>query len=173
MAPLILLAAVAQDRVIGIRNTLPWHLPEDLQRFKALTTGHRVLMGRKTYDSIVARLGKPLPNRRSIVLTRDSSWQPSVPPGADVRVIHSVEALDRQEPDSIYVIGGAEVYAQTMSIATELDITEVELSVEGDAFFPEIDPRVWLRDAGHDNRSEASGIAYRFVHYRRRSAGPT
>lgn len=168
MAPLILLAAVAKERVIGIRNELPWHLPEDLARFKALTTGHRVLMGRKTFDSIIARLGKPLPNRTSIVLTRHRTWAPALPAGAaDVQVIHSVADLNLADGGPIYVIGGAEVYAQTIGMASELDITEVDLSVEGDAFFPQIDPSLWIREPGHDFRSEASGIAYRFVRYRR------
>ena len=73
---IILLAAVAKNRVIGADNDLPWHLPEDLKRFKALTTGHTLVMGRKTFDSIVRRLGKPLPNRHSLVLSRDGAWRP-------------------------------------------------------------------------------------------------
>ncbi len=161
---LILLAAVAKRGVIGVNNTLPWHLPEDLRRFKEITTGKTVAMGRKTFDSIVARLGKPLPNRHSLVLTRTVTG--TVPD--TVTVVHSVSDLLQIETDCIYVIGGAEIYRQTLELADSLDITEVDLDVEGDAFFPDISEAIWQREAGPTLRSEASGLSYRFVTYRRK-----
>lgn len=169
MGRLILVAAVGNGRVIGINNELPWHLPEDLKRFKALTTGHTVAMGRKTYDSIIARLGKPLPNRQSVVLTRDQSWQPAPDHADAVRVVHTVDALLGLGDDPVYVIGGAEIYGLTLPIAAELDITEVDVDVRGDAFFPEIDAGQWSRQAGPDLTSESSAINYRFVRYLRTS----
>jgi dihydrofolate reductase len=169
MARLILLAAVAQRNVIGIRNELPWHLPEDLKRFKALTTGHTVAMGRKTFDSIVTRLGKPLPNRRSVVLTRDRHWAPSVGDAASVRVVHGVDELLALSDDPIYIIGGAEIYGLTLPLAAELDITEVGLDVDGDAFFPDVNFVEWSREAGPELTSESSAIKYRFVRYLRNS----
>lgn len=169
MARIILLAAVARNGVIGVRNELPWHLPEDLKRFKELTTGGTVVMGRKTFDSIIARLGKPLPHRHSVVLTRDASWTP--PEGASqVSVLHFVDEIPALPQELVYVIGGAEIYALTMPMADELDITEVDLSVDGDAFFPAIDASQWKTDAGPWWHSEASGLGYRFVRYRRNAA---
>jgi dihydrofolate reductase len=187
-ARVILLAAVGHGNVIGVRNTLPWHLPEDLKRFKALTTGHAVAMGRKTFDSIVARLGKPLPNRRNVVLTRDAAWRapgssgssssssapgapdaPGSPTPPPVEVLHSPTDLLGLDADPIFVIGGAEVYAMTIDHAHELDITEVDLAVEGDAFFPAIDPAVWAKESGPWQMSELQSLRYRFVTYRRRN----
>jgi len=189
-ARVILLAAVAHGNVIGVRNTLPWHLPEDLKRFKALTTGHAVAMGRKTFDSIVARLGKPLPNRRNVVLTRDAAWRAPGSSGLSgssgssgssssssaldaptppVEVLHSPADLLGLDADPIFVIGGAEVYAMTIDHAHELDITEVDLAVEGDAFFPAIDPAVWAKESGPWQMSELQSLRYRFVTYRRRN----
>lgn len=164
---LVLLAAVAKHGVIGIRNTLPWHLPEDLKRFKELTTGKTVAMGRKTFDSIVARLGKPLPNRHSVVITKNLTAQIA---SDSVTVVHSIADLLQLDVDSVYVIGGADIYRQTIDLADSLDITEVDLDVQGDAFFPDIDQGVWQREAGPDQRSEASGLEFRFVSYRRKAA---
>jgi dihydrofolate reductase len=161
---LVLLAAVANRGVIGVNNTLPWHLPEDLKRFKEITTGKTVAMGRKTFDSIVARLGKPLPNRHSVVITRAAAAMAS----DTVTVVHSIADLLQLDTDSVYVIGGADIYRQTIELADTLDITEVDLEAEGDAFFPEISEALWQRDAGPILRSEASGLNYRFVSYRRK-----
>ena len=165
---IILLAAVAHNRVIGANNTLPWHLPEDLRRFKSLTTGHTVVMGRKTFDSIVVRLGKPLPDRRSVVLTRDRNWRAPQEFESQVQVMHDPKAIAELSDDCVYVIGGAEVYAQTMEIATVLDITEVDLKVAGDAFFPEIDSLRWSRNADAQMVSERDGLRFAFVRYERK-----
>ncbi|MEN9759395.1 MAG: hypothetical protein RL676_544 [Pseudomonadota bacterium] len=178
---LVLLAAVAHHRVIGIDNQLPWHLPEDLKRFKALTTGNVVVMGRKTFDSIVDRLGKPLPNRLSVVLSRNREWQPSAAVmaqaaqcGAHVRVIHALQDLEsaiagHAATDApVYVIGGAQLYEATLPMADALDITQVDLDVTGDAFFPEIHDDQWVCHEGDPQVSEQGGLRYRFVRYVRK-----
>ncbi len=177
----ILLAAVAKGNVIGVNNTLPWHLPEDLKRFKLLTTGQMVAMGRKTFDSIVDRLGKPLPNRHTVVITRDPQWKPhpgvlsaGEALGAKVSVVHSVAEMMQLAESAVssnsplYVVGGAEIYNATLPFATELDITEVDLDIPGDAFFPPIDPTFWASENMPWQVSESSDLRYRFLTFTRR-----
>lgn len=129
------IVATAMNRVIGKQNDLPWYLPADLKRFKELTTDHTVVMGRKTHDSIIARIGKPLPNRRSIVLTRDSEFQ-----AEGVEVCLSVEELIQKLPtdQEVFVIGGEQIYEALMPHTDRIYVTEVNVEVDGDAFFPEI-----------------------------------
>ena len=137
-SPLIsLVVAMARNRVIGRDNALPWRLPEDLKRFKAITMGKPILMGRKTYESI----GKPLPGRTNIVLTRDRGWR-----AAGVQVAGSVaEALQQAgNAAELAVIGGAEIYRLTLPLAGRIHLTRVEAQVVGDTFFPELDPTQWL-----------------------------
>ena len=143
---IVLLAAVAENGVIGRNNALPWRQSSDLKRFKALTLGKPVVMGRKTYQSI----GKPLPGRTNIVVTRDPKF------AADgVLVARSVEtalALAREDAlqrgaDEIMVIGGTEIFAQTMPLADRLEITEVHAKPAGDVFFPPIDRKHWRETA--------------------------
>lgn len=141
---LTLIAAVATNNVIGKNNELPWYLPEDLKHFKALTTGHAVLMGRKTFESIVARLGKPLPNRKNIVITRQTDYQ--APEGVLVYADLD-EALKNNAAENIFVIGGAEMYRQTIDRADRLEITHIDHDVEGDVTFPFIDPAIWKKAA--------------------------
>lgn len=161
---LILLAAVARNRVIGANNTLPWHLPEDLKRFKTLTMGHAVAMGRKTFDSIVARLGKPLPGRQNLVLTRSEGL--SYAGEGDVQIFHSVDDMLFNRSGSVFVIGGEQIYSLMLARASELDITEIDLEVKGDAFFPAIDESCWKKTQGPWQLSE-SGLRFRFVTYRK------
>ncbi len=152
-----LVAAVAQNGTIGADGGLPWRLPADLRRFKSLTMGHTMIMGRKTYESI----GRALPGRRTIVVTRDRRWT-----APDVTVAHSVDqAIDLAgagAPSTVMVVGGGEIYRQTMHRADRLEITQVDAEVVGDTRFPEIDPSVWQETA----REEAEG--YAFVSYVRR-----
>jgi len=135
-----LVAAVARNGVIGADGGLPWHLPDDLRRFKALTMGHTMIMGRRTFESI----GRALPGRVSIVVTRDAGW---TAPG--VTVAHSVEealALADPDPDpraEVMVVGGGEIYRQTLELADRLEITHVDADALGDTRFPDIDPAVW------------------------------
>jgi len=157
---LTLVAAMASNRVIGINNTLPWHLPEDLKHFKAVTLGKPVLMGRKTYDSI----GRPLPGRRNIVITRQADWQ-----AAGVEVAHSLEQALEMAADvaEVCLIGGAELYRQAIAAADCLRLTEIAQSFEGDAHFPAFDAQSWLEESRSEYCSE-QGLAYAFVDYRRR-----
>ena len=129
-----LIAALARNRVIGRNNAMPWHLPEDLKRFKALTLGHPVIMGRKTWESIIAALGKPLPGRTNIVISRSLV---SAPAGS--HLAHSLEeALAYCHGDEeVFVIGGAEIYALALPHASRLYLTEIDAVIEGDAWFPE------------------------------------
>ena len=151
-----LLAAVGRNRVIGRDNDLPWRLPEDLAHFKAVTMGHTLVMGRRTFDSI----GRPLPGRRTVVVTRQGDWAHE-----GVEVAHSLpEALQRAVGDGdteVFVVGGGQVYAEALPVATRLLLTEVEQSPEGDVLFPEVDPADWSETA----RDQREGFA--FVTYQR------
>ncbi|MGH3306296.1 MAG: dihydrofolate reductase [Nocardioides sp.] len=136
----MLIAAVARNGVIGHRGGIPWHLPEDFAHFKATTLGHTLVMGRATYDSI----GRPLPGRTTIVLTRDPDWH------ADgVIVAHDLDsalALAADLPGDVYVAGGAHVYAASMQRADEQILTEVHQAPEGDTFYPALDPELWVEE---------------------------
>jgi dihydrofolate reductase len=155
------IAALARNRVIGIENRLPWRLPEDLAHFKALTLGHPIIMGRKTYES----LGRPLPGRTNIVITRNPDYCPE---GCLVAAsIAAALALCRDD-DEAFFIGGAELYRQVLPLAERLYLTEVRVDAEGDAWFPEYD-RAAFREVGRvANRGEkADRLAFDFVVYDR------
>lgn len=158
MTQITLIAAVARNGIIGTGRGLPWHLPEDLAFFKRTTLGHPMLMGRATFDSI----GRVLPGRRTIVLTRDPGWR-----HAEVEVAHSfAEALALAGPaDEVFVCGGAQVYTEAMPFAHRLLITEVDQSPEpgpGAVRFPPIDQRHWVAVS----REPREGLT--FVTYQRR-----
>ncbi|HEV7431748.1 MAG TPA: dihydrofolate reductase [Steroidobacteraceae bacterium] len=133
---LTIIAALADNNVIGRAGTLPWHLPDDLRRFKSLTMGRPILMGRRTFESI----GRALPGRRNLVLTRSAQpFPPGVEPVASLRL-----ALEECAKDSeLCVIGGADIYRQTLPRADRLELTRVHAVVDGDVAFPEIDPGQW------------------------------
>ncbi|MGH8259422.1 MAG: dihydrofolate reductase [Steroidobacteraceae bacterium] len=132
-----LIVAVAENDVIGRAGGLPWHLSDDLKRFKALTMGKPMLMGRKTFESI----GRPLPGRTSLVLTRTAGW--AAPAGAIV-VTSMPEAIERtRDAPELAVIGGAEVFRLALPHARRIDLTRVHARVDGDTFFPPLDPREW------------------------------
>jgi len=158
-AQLTLVAAMAEGRVIGIENRLPWHLPEDLRHFKALTLGKPVVMGRKTFESI----GRPLPGRRNIVVTRQMDWR------ADgVECAHGIaQALELAGAvDEVCLIGGAELYAQALGFADCLQLTEIAVTVSGDAYFPDFLAAGW-REVKREAQQSAEGLQYAFVEYRR------
>ncbi len=137
MKQLIIIAAAAENNALGINNDLPWHLPDDFKRFKALTSGHKIIMGRKTLESFP----KALPNREHIVVTRDQNYKPKFP----CKVVHSLEeaiGLVGDEERS-FIIGGGEIYKQSMAIATDIELTRIHHSFEADTFFPEIDETTW------------------------------
>lgn len=165
--PVAMIAALSSNRVIGVDNRLPWYLPEDLKFFKRMTQGKPLVMGRKTFQSI----GKPLPGRLNIVVTRDVDF---AHPG--IRVCHDLaSALDLAEQqaridgaEEIMVMGGGEIYRQALPWASRLYLTEVDLSLEGDAYFPELSEADWeeaQRVAGTPPEGQPS---YHFVAYRRR-----
>ena len=166
----VLIVAVADNGVIGSRGAMPWRLKSDMQRLKAMTLARPVVMGRKTFASI----GRPLPGRTNIVVTRDANFRS---PGAvvttsfaDARAVARGDAL-RRFATEIAVIGGAEIYAQWMNCADRLEITEVHARPEGDTWFAAIDPAIWQEvarvrhPAGPDDSADFS-----YVTYRRRSA---
>jgi dihydrofolate reductase len=162
---LVIIAAVAEkNRVIGKDGRLPWRLSEDLRRFKQLTLGHAALMGRKTFESIVARLGKPLPERRNLVLTSTASF-PDFP---DVEIYSSLDdALNAAANESmLFVIGGESLYRETLPLAHRLELTIVKGDYDGDAFFPEY--RSLLEEKFElVKRDEREG--YAFESYRRKT----
>ncbi len=132
--------AVAENLVIGGDNDLPWYLPEDLQNFKKLTSGKTVLMGRKTYESIIKRLGKPLPNRKNVVISRQTDYEVA----EDVLVFNSLEAaISKLSADDIYVIGGAEIFKLALPLAQLMYMTQVHGDYKGDAFFPKLNRDEW------------------------------
>lgn len=153
----VLIAAVARNGVIGAGNALPWHLPADLKHFKALTLGHPVLMGRKTFESI----GRPLPGRPNIVVSRDPAF---VAEGVTVAAsVASGLTCAATLGTPVFVIGGAQIYAQCLALADRIYLTRVDIEVAGDAFFPPLDARQWRETAG-ENWPAADGYpAYAFV----------
>ena len=161
-----LIYARARNGVIGAGGTLPWHLPADLAHFKALTQGCPVIMGRKTWDSLPPRF-RPLPGRLNVVLTRQPDW---AAPGA--LAVHGLaEALARvQGAPRVFVMGGAELYAQALPLAHTLVLTEVDADLPGDAFFPAWDRGRFDETLRTPGRT-AAGVDYAFVTYRRRPAG--
>lgn len=151
-----LIAAKSRNNVIGIQGKLPWHLSADLLRFRRLTKGHPVIMGRKTYESIIKARGGPLPDRKNIVISRKHE---TISFGDNVTVAHSVdEALAKAGAlhKDAWVIGGGEMYRQTLSYADRLYITEVETECEGDAYFPDIDPNAWRELSREEHRADAA-----------------
>ena len=162
---LALIAAYAQNRVVGIDNKLPWHLPEDLKYFKRCTSGKAIIMGRKTFDSI----GRPLPNRTNIVITRNPAFK-----AEGVKVVSTLEAAielakavnEINGIDEVMVIGGATIYELTLPIADRLYLTHVHAKVEGDAYFPEVDFSNWHEVERADySASETNPYDYSFVVY--------
>jgi dihydrofolate reductase len=157
-----LIWAQTPDGVIGAGNAIPWRLPEDMAHFKATTLGHPVVMGRRTWDSLPARF-RPLPGRRNIVVTRDPRWSAD---GAE-RAGSVAAALELAAPETVWVIGGGEIYRAAMEYATTLSVTEVDTTVDGDTYAPVPDSR-WEVTEETGWRSSASGPRYRVRGYTRR-----
>lgn len=159
---LSIIVAMARNRTIGVNNTLPWRCPEDLRHFKALTMGHHMIMGRKTFDSI----GKPLPGRTTVVVSRDKDLKID-----GCLVAHSLEeAIAACAGDKeVFVVGGADLYRQAMPLMDTLYITEIQQDIEGDAHFPEFDKSAW-QETSREMRSQETPhpLEYHFVTYRRK-----
>lgn len=161
-----LIAALASDRGIGLKNQLLWHLPEDMAHFRRQTQGCPVIMGRKTWDSLPVRF-RPLPGRLNLVVTRDSGWH-----SEGATVAHSLDqavALARAtRPPRVFVIGGAQLYAQALALADQLLLTEIDADLPGDTFFP-----AWRREDFTEVRREsgtsagATALTYAFAEYHR------
>lgn len=161
MTQLAIIVAMDRNRGIGIDNQLPWHLPEDLAHFKRLTTGHPIVMGRKTYDSI----GRPLPNRRSIVVTRNPHWRHD-----GVEAVGSLDAAVALAGDTpAFIIGGAQIFAEALAVADRLIVTHIDQAFDCDTFFPPIDLGVW-QESERQAYHAASGLPYAIVTYQRQSA---
>lgn len=156
-----IIAAIGKNGELGKDNDLIWHLPNDLKRFKKITLGHHVIMGRKTFES----LGKPLPNRTTIIITRNSNYKVD-----NCIIVNSLEAAlkaSATDPNP-YILGGAEIYHQAIKIADSLDLTLVDANFEADAFFPQIDASLW-EETSHENfnADENHQYNYSFVTYKK------
>lgn len=167
--PLSLIAALAENRVIGIDNSMPWHLPGDFKYFKATTLGKPIIMGRKTWDS----LGRPLPGRLNLVVSRQPGL---VLEGAEVfgsldeAIVRAEQWALEHGVDELMLIGGAQLYGQALErgLADRLYLTRVELSPVGDAWFPEVDAQQWARTSTQANAAEEGRPAYHFEVWERR-----
>ncbi|WP_299493007.1 type 3 dihydrofolate reductase [uncultured Shewanella sp.] len=150
-----MIAAMANKRVIGKDNQMPWHLPEDLRHFKAMTMNKPIVMGRKTFESI----GRPLPGRHNIVITRQANFS------ADgVTVVDSIDAALKivDQSDEVVIIGGGQLYAAMLPKVDRLYLTEIELDVEGDTFFPHWDDGSWLEEC-RVREKNSDGLEYSFI----------
>jgi len=158
---LSIIVAKAKNNIIGKDNNLLWHLPEDLKRFKDLTTGHTIIMGRKTFES----LGRVLPNRKHIVFTQNADFKVN---DENVQIVHSMleiqEYIENEEEN--FVIGGAMIYNLLMPYVTKMYVTQLDKEFEGDAFFPRIDEEKWkIVDKTEKIEDEASKIQYEYIIY--------
>ncbi|MFI9401491.1 dihydrofolate reductase [Nocardia sp. NPDC052316] len=159
-----LIWAQTPDGVIGFENTIPWRVPEDMANFKAVTMGHPVVMGRRTWDSLPPKF-RPLSGRRNIVVTRQPDWAAE---GAE-RAGSVAEALTLSGPDTVWIAGGGEIYRVAMDFATDLLVTEVDTTVDGDAYAPAIGPE-WTTDDTAPWHDSTSGLRYRIRRYTRRES---
>lgn len=160
---LTIIAAVAKNNALGKNNQLIWHLPADLKRFKKITSGHHVIMGRKTFES----LGKPLPNRTTIIITRNTNFK-----AAGCIIVNSLtEAVKIAAIDEYpFILGGAEIYKQAMDVADILDLTIVHKEFDADVFFPEIDPTIWKETSREDLKADDKNkYDYSFVTFKKRA----
>ena len=157
-----IVVAKASNNVIGAKNDLIWHLPNDLKHFKSLTSGHPIIMGRKTFESV----GRPLPNRTNIVVTRDQNWN-----AEDIEIASSLQkAIEaaKKIDDDIYILGGGNIYKQAIEFTDVLYITEVHHEFDGDTYFPEIDSDEWEEVEREDFKKDEKHLyAYSFVTYKR------
>ena len=158
-----LVAAIASNNVIGKENSLPWNIPEDLKRFKQMTSGHTILMGRKTFDSI----GRPLPNRQNIVMTKDENFERE-----GIKVINNFDdalELIKESNEDVYVIGGSNIYELFEPVANSLAITRILKDFEGDAFFPDINWDLWQIEKEENFFDEKSNIECKLIEYSKKA----
>ncbi len=160
-ARIALIAAQAENRVIGLDNKMPWHLPEDLQYFKKITLGKPVIMGRKTFESI----GRPLPGRTNIVVTRQSDWRAEGVVTAS-GLEQALSLAERESPDELMVIGGAQIYAEALPLAQRIYLTQIHKEIEGDAWFPALGDQ-WVSVSRQDGHSDRQDLGYSFLTFER------
>jgi dihydrofolate reductase len=166
MTKIAIIAAIAQNNVIGHNNQLPWHLPADLQWFKAQTLGKPIIMGRKTFES----LGRALPKRHNIVITRQTSFVADnivVCDSLDKAIIEAKDYCTQHNMDEIMIIGGAEIYKQALDLADTLYITHVDVAPEGDTYFPKLIDGTWDATVLQQHAATPDNLGYRIVHYNR------
>ena len=156
-----ILVAMAKNRVIGRNNALPWQLPPDLKRFKELTMGHHIVMGRKTYESI----GRPLPGRTSVIITRQPDYQvPGAIVVASIDQALKVCSAGKEVDQEIFVIGGAQIYRQSLGLCQRIYITEIQQEFDGDTLFPELNQQEWREISREKYRlNDGDGLEYHFV----------
>ena len=156
-----IIAAMSSNYVIGVNNTLPWKLSEDLRHFKALTLGKSLIMGRKTFDSI----GRPLPGREIIVVTRQENYSQ-----IGVKIAHSLkEAIKISQQEEVFIAGGAQIYQQSLELADTLYLTLIEKDFIGDVYFPKWNNQVWQMDSEESFYSSTANLSYKFQTYRKSS----
>lgn len=161
---IILVAAVAENYALGKDNAMIWHLPDDFKHFKSLTTGNFILMGRKTFETFP----KPLPNRVHLIVTRNTNYQAPENCFVFATIKEAIQFAEKQNQEKLFVIGGGEIYKQTISEATELSITEVHATFEADAFFPEIDKNIWkATESIYHEIDEKHKFSFDIVTYKR------
>lgn len=156
------IAAVAENNALGKENQLLWHLPDDFKRFKTLTSGHYIIMGRKTFESFP----KPLPNRTHVIISRQANYQPE-----GCIVVNSLEQAIEACPktEEVFIIGGGEIYRQSIAVADKLDLTKVHATFEADTYFPEVDLSEWqLVFEEHHPKDERHDFAFTFQTYLRK-----
>jgi len=162
-----LVAAVGRGGVIGLAGGLPWRIPEDMRHFRELTIGYPVVMGRRTWDSLPDRF-RPLPDRRNVVVTRNATWQGD---GAERAGSIDEALLLLEDAEQILVIGGGELYTAALPLADELLLTEIDVEMEGDTFFPSWE-RAEFTEASREEHVSESGIPFAFVNYARQAQSP-
>ena len=158
---LSIIVAKASNNIIGKNNSLIWHLPEDLKRFKALTTGHTIIMGRKTFES----LGRVLPNRKHIVFTQNPDFKVD---DENVEIVHSLLQIQEyiESEEEVFVIGGAMIYGLLMPYVTKMYITQINQDFEGDVFFPKVNPEKWeIIDRQKGIQDENNELDYEYITY--------
>jgi dihydrofolate reductase len=164
-----IIVAASENGVIGRANSIPWHLPDDLKFFRKKTEGHPVIMGRKSFESIVAALGKPLPNRKNIIVTRESSYEAAgckVASSLEEAIMYGHEDNDKEE---IFIIGGGEIYRQAMDLCNCIYLTRLDAWIAGDITFPEVDLDVWEEvDKEEHSADNKHKFGFTFLTYKRK-----
>lgn len=163
MKQIILIAAVGENWSLGYQGSIPWHLPNDFKRFKALTTGHSIIMGRKTFETFP----KPLPNRKHLIITRNLNFTPHF----EAQVFNDLAGAltATQQEETVFIIGGGEIYKLALPFATKIELTKVHGTFKADAFFPEIDEDLWqLEQAQAQPKDAKHHYAFTYETYTRK-----